>query len=171
VRARWGTNMPEGGIGELLGHNVAGMPGWVWGVAIVGGLAIVYVLPRFSKPAATVTPESQAAIDPITPGSGWVVLPASDTPAPQPPVIPSVAPVAAVAAVAAVAPVAAVAAVAPVAAVAARTYTVVKNDSLWKIAQRFYGSGTSYPSIYTANRATIGSNPSLIQPGMVLRIP
>ena len=51
------------------------------------------------------------------------------------------------------------------------TYTVVSGDSLWKIAQRFYGAGSEYPKIYEANRAIIGNNPNLIFPGQVLTIP
>ena len=46
-----------------------------------------------------------------------------------------------------------------------------QNSTLWGIAQTFYGDGTRWPEIYNANAGTIGSNPSLIQPGMVLTIP
>lgn len=52
-----------------------------------------------------------------------------------------------------------------------RLYTVQKGDSLWAIAQRFYGSGGQYGKIYEANRGVIGGNPSLIYPGQVFRIP
>jgi nucleoid-associated protein YgaU len=49
------------------------------------------------------------------------------------------------------------------------TYTVVKGDTLWKIARRF---GFSHWSpIYEANRSVIGSDPNLIKPGQRLRIP
>lgn len=54
---------------------------------------------------------------------------------------------------------------------AAQTYTVVKGDSLWKIAQKFYGNGGEYAKIYAANQGTIGSNPSQIEPGQVFTIP
>ena len=54
---------------------------------------------------------------------------------------------------------------------AAQTYTVVKGDCLWKIAQKFYGAGAQYTKIYEANKGTIGSNPNLIYPGQVLTIP
>jgi len=51
------------------------------------------------------------------------------------------------------------------------TYTVVRGDSLWKIAKKFYGSGSKWPTIYNANRKLIGGNPNLIHPGQVLTIP
>lgn len=54
---------------------------------------------------------------------------------------------------------------------AAQTYTVVKRDCLWKIAQKFYGNGSQYTKIYEANKGTIGGNPNLIYPGQVLTIP
>lgn len=50
------------------------------------------------------------------------------------------------------------------------TYTVVKGDSLWKIAKMFYGNGSKYPAIYHANKDKI-SNPNLIYVGQVLTIP
>ena len=50
------------------------------------------------------------------------------------------------------------------------TYTVVKGDSLSKIAKRLLGDASLWPRIYEANRATI-SNPDLIHPGQVLNIP
>jgi Skp family chaperone for outer membrane proteins len=52
------------------------------------------------------------------------------------------------------------------------TYTVVSGDSLWAIASRLPGlSGPDWPFIYERNRDVIGSNPSSIRPGQVLRIP
>ncbi len=50
------------------------------------------------------------------------------------------------------------------------TYTVVKGDSLWAIAKKYYGDGSKYPKIYNANKDKI-KNPSLIYPGQVLTIP
>ncbi len=50
-------------------------------------------------------------------------------------------------------------------------HTVVKGDTLWSLAKRFYGSGSKWSTIYAANESVIGSNPNLIQPGMVLAIP
>ncbi|MEO8293886.1 MAG: LysM peptidoglycan-binding domain-containing protein [Gemmatimonadota bacterium] len=52
----------------------------------------------------------------------------------------------------------------------ARTYTVVKGDSLSKIARHLLGDASLWPRIYEANRKTI-SNPDLIHPGQVLNIP
>lgn len=51
------------------------------------------------------------------------------------------------------------------------TYTVVKGDSLWKIAKRYYGNGGSWQKIYNANKSVIGGNPNLIYPGQVYTIP
>ncbi|MDE7243498.1 MAG: LysM peptidoglycan-binding domain-containing protein, partial [Oscillospiraceae bacterium] len=52
----------------------------------------------------------------------------------------------------------------------AGTYVVVKNDSLWKIAQSFYGTGAKWPVIYEANRDTV-KNANQIQIGQILVIP
>lgn len=49
-------------------------------------------------------------------------------------------------------------------------YVVVKGDSLWKIAKKFYGSGAQNTRIYNANKDKI-KNPNLIYPGQVLTIP
>ena len=51
---------------------------------------------------------------------------------------------------------------------AARTYTVESGDTLWAIAERFYGDGGKYQMIADASGI---SNPDLIQPGQVLTIP
>jgi len=56
----------------------------------------------------------------------------------------------------------------------ARTHTVVKGDTLWDIAQDFYGSGFEWTKIANANPGKIGTLPngnSLIIPGQVLAIP
>lgn len=57
---------------------------------------------------------------------------------------------------------------APEPAPAARTYTVESGDTLWAIAERFYGDGNQYQRIADASGV---SNPDLIQPGQVLTIP
>lgn len=51
-----------------------------------------------------------------------------------------------------------------------QTYTVKSGDSLWKIAQRFYGNGTQWRKIYEANKSKI-KNPDLIYPGQKFVIP
>lgn len=52
----------------------------------------------------------------------------------------------------------------------AKAYTVVKGDTLWAIAKKYYGDGSKYTVIYNANKDKIRS-PSLIYPGTVLKIP
>ncbi|MFN8396707.1 MAG: peptidoglycan-binding protein LysM [Bacteroidia bacterium] len=49
-------------------------------------------------------------------------------------------------------------------------YTVVKGDTLSKIAKHFYGDAMKYPVIFEANKPML-KNPDLIYPGQVLRIP
>lgn len=49
-----------------------------------------------------------------------------------------------------------------------RTYTVVSGDTLWAIAERFYGDGNKYPQIAEASGI---ANPDLIHPGQVVTIP
>lgn len=51
---------------------------------------------------------------------------------------------------------------------APRTYTVVSGDTLWAIAERFYGDGNKYPQIAEASGI---ANPDLIHPGQVVTIP
>ena len=51
-----------------------------------------------------------------------------------------------------------------------RTYTVVKGDSLSKIAKALMGDAMKWRAIYEANKDTI-KNPDLIYPGQVLKIP
>jgi len=52
----------------------------------------------------------------------------------------------------------------------AKYYTVVKGDSLSKIAKAFYGDAMKYPVIFEANKPML-SDPNKIYPGQVLRIP
>jgi nucleoid-associated protein YgaU len=53
---------------------------------------------------------------------------------------------------------------------AGKTYTVVKGDSLSKIAKQMYGNANQWKKIYEANKDTI-KNPDLIYPGQVIKIP
>jgi nucleoid-associated protein YgaU len=54
---------------------------------------------------------------------------------------------------------------------APKIYTVAAGDSLWKIAQKFYGNGALWTQIYNANKAAVGANPNLIHVGLRLVIP
>ena len=49
-------------------------------------------------------------------------------------------------------------------------YTVVKGDSLWKIAKELLGSGSRWNELYEANRDVI-RNPNKIYVGLELAIP
>ncbi|HKT61684.1 MAG TPA: LysM peptidoglycan-binding domain-containing protein [Gemmatimonadales bacterium] len=51
-----------------------------------------------------------------------------------------------------------------------QSYTVVKGDSLSKIAKQFYGNASQWKKIYEANKDTI-KNPDLIYPGQTITIP
>jgi nucleoid-associated protein YgaU len=51
---------------------------------------------------------------------------------------------------------------------AAPSYTVEAGDTLWGIAERFYGDGSKYQAIADASSI---ENPDLIYPGQVLTIP
>lgn len=66
----------------------------------------------------------------------------------------------------------------PAPKVSAKTHKVVKGDSLWAIAQTYYGKGSRYPDIYSANQSTIdgknkgtGNSKYTIYPGQVFTIP
>ncbi|MGH9389099.1 MAG: peptidoglycan-binding protein LysM [Vicinamibacteria bacterium] len=52
----------------------------------------------------------------------------------------------------------------------AKYYTVVKGDSLSKIAKTQYGDAKKYPAIFDANKPML-KDPDKIYPGQVLRIP
>ena len=49
-------------------------------------------------------------------------------------------------------------------------YTVVKNDSLWKIAVRAYGDGYQWTKIWQENKLKL-INPDELEIGMILTIP
>jgi len=52
-----------------------------------------------------------------------------------------------------------------------RTYTVRSGDSLSKIAKALMGDAKKWRQLYEANKDVVGSNPDLIKPGQVLKIP
>lgn len=52
----------------------------------------------------------------------------------------------------------------------AKFHTVVKGDSLSKIAKEYYGDMMKYPVIFEANKPML-AHPDKIYPGQVLRIP
>lgn len=49
-------------------------------------------------------------------------------------------------------------------------HTVEKGDTLWAIAEKAYGDGSKYMTIFEANQPML-SRPDKIYPGQVLRIP
>ena len=55
-------------------------------------------------------------------------------------------------------------------ATASKTYTVKAGDTLSKIAKQHLGDANAYMKIFEANRDQL-SDPDLIKPGQVLRIP
>jgi nucleoid-associated protein YgaU len=59
---------------------------------------------------------------------------------------------------------------APAAATGAK-YTVKSGDSLSKIAKAHYGDAQKWHQIYDANKALIGNDPDMIQPGQELTLP
>jgi len=52
----------------------------------------------------------------------------------------------------------------------AQFYTVVRGDTLSKIARQFYGNANAYMPIFEANKPML-THPDKIYPGQVLRIP
>ncbi|MCK5917285.1 MAG: LysM peptidoglycan-binding domain-containing protein [Cocleimonas sp.] len=52
----------------------------------------------------------------------------------------------------------------------ANTVTVLEGESLYKIAQRVYGSGNKYLDLYKANRDVL-SSPNMLRIGQVLKVP
>jgi nucleoid-associated protein YgaU len=49
-------------------------------------------------------------------------------------------------------------------------HEVAKGESLWKIAERYYGDGSLYPKIFEANKDVL-KDPNKIRVGQRLRIP
>ena len=52
----------------------------------------------------------------------------------------------------------------------AQFHTVIKGETLGKIAKQYYGNAMKYPLIFEANKPML-SDPDKIYPGQVLRIP
>ena len=53
---------------------------------------------------------------------------------------------------------------------ATQWHEVKKGDTLWKVAETYYGDGSLYTKIFEANRDTL-KDPNLIKVGQKLRIP
>jgi len=53
---------------------------------------------------------------------------------------------------------------------ASQFHTVVRGDTLGKIAKTYYGNAMRYPEIFEANKPML-TDPDKIYPGQVLRIP
>lgn len=51
-----------------------------------------------------------------------------------------------------------------------KTHKVVKGDSLWKLAKKYYGNGSLHAKIYNANKDKL-KNPNALTVGQVLIIP
>ena len=51
-----------------------------------------------------------------------------------------------------------------------RWYVTGADDTLWDVAERFYGSGLAYPRIYRVNRKRL-SSPHIVRPCLALRLP
>ena len=50
-------------------------------------------------------------------------------------------------------------------------YIVQKGDTLFEIASKFFVGGDLWPLLYRENEKVIGSDPNLIIPGQILKIP
>jgi nucleoid-associated protein YgaU len=53
---------------------------------------------------------------------------------------------------------------------ATQMHEVKKGETLWKIAEQYYGDGSLYPKIFEANRDVL-KDPNMIRIGQRLRIP
>ena len=58
----------------------------------------------------------------------------------------------------------------PAPKVTPKTHKVVKGDTLWGIAKKYYGDGSKYTKILEANKGVL-TNPNVIYPGQVLALP
>ena len=53
---------------------------------------------------------------------------------------------------------------------ATQWHEVKAGETLWKIAEKYYGDGSLYPRIFEANKDVL-KDPNLIKVGQKLRIP
>ncbi len=53
---------------------------------------------------------------------------------------------------------------------ATQYHEVIKGDTLWKIAEKYYGDGKLYKKIFEANTSIL-KDPNKIKVGQKLRIP
>ena len=53
---------------------------------------------------------------------------------------------------------------------ASQYHEVAKGDTLWKIAEQYYGDGSLYNNIFEANQDIL-KDPNVIKVGQKLRIP
>lgn len=54
---------------------------------------------------------------------------------------------------------------------ASRTHTIVKGDTWFSLAKKYYGSGSKWPQIVAANRDQLKGDHPALRVGMVLKIP
>jgi nucleoid-associated protein YgaU len=59
----------------------------------------------------------------------------------------------------------------PAAAAGGRHHTVARGDTLFSLAQKYYGSRSRWRDIYAANRDTLPSEKTPLKIGMDLKIP
>ncbi len=52
-----------------------------------------------------------------------------------------------------------------------RTYVVQDNDTFWRLADRFLGSGARWNELFELNKDVVRGDPTKLRPGMVLKIP
>jgi nucleoid-associated protein YgaU len=52
-----------------------------------------------------------------------------------------------------------------------KSYTIKRGDTLYLIAKRFLGDGARYPEIHSINIPPLQSNPNLIHPDQVIKLP
>ena len=50
-------------------------------------------------------------------------------------------------------------------------YVIQRGDTLQKVTRMAYGEGLSWKYLYNANKGVVGSNPSLIEVGMKIKVP